>query len=70
MEFEELKKNYEDLKTKFNLPNFDDLIEVFDIGKIERESGNLLRDIRGVLMEKIIHYVRLLELLLNQLRFF
>lgn len=65
MEFNALKKIYSELSNKYDLPNFEELVEDFDIGKIERDSGNILRDIRSVLMEKIIHYVRLMELMIS-----
>ena len=65
MELDELKKRYEVLQKKYKLPGFDELNSRFDIGKIERYTGNLLRDIRAVMMERIVHYVRLLELMLN-----
>jgi hypothetical protein len=65
MEFEELKKKYKILKKKYGLPGFDEILLDFDIGKLDQESGNLLRDLRGITMEKIVHYVRLLELMVN-----
>ena len=64
MEIEELKKKFEYFK-KYSLPPFDDLNREFDIGKIESYSGNLIRDIRRMMMEKIVHYIRLGELMLN-----
>lgn len=65
MELLELKKKYLELKKEYGLPGFDNLNMRFDIGKIERFSGNLLRDIRTVMMERVVHYVRLLELMIN-----
>ena len=60
-----MKKRYEILQKKYKLPEFDNINSRFDIGKIEIYSGNLLRDIRSVMMERVLHYVRLLELMLN-----
>ncbi|MEK6847135.1 MAG: hypothetical protein AABY16_03140 [Nanoarchaeota archaeon] len=65
MEIEELKSAYVGLQKKHALPVFDDLNSVFDIGKIERDSGNLLRDVRRAMVEKVAHYLRLMELMLN-----
>lgn len=65
MEFEDLKNNYELLRKKHNLPVFEDMNSIFEIGRIERDSGYLLRDIRKIAIEKISHYVRLIEIMLN-----
>jgi len=65
MEIEELKEAYVGLHKEFNTPGFDELNNIFDIGKIERNSGNLLRDIRRAMVEKVAHYLRLMELMLN-----
>ena len=65
MEIKELKQQYEILQKKHNLPPFDDLNSTFDIGKIERDSGNLMRDVRRAMIEKVSHYLRLMELMLN-----
>ncbi len=65
MELIELKKIYGDLEKKHNLPSFDDMNLSFDIGKIDINSGNLLRDVRKFAIEKIAHYVRLIEIMLN-----
>src|SRR3989344_7621517 len=65
MEIEELKEAYVGLHKEFNTPGFDELNNIFDIGKIERDSGNLLRDIRRAMVEKVAHYLRLMELMFN-----
>src|SRR3989344_223992 len=65
MEIEELKEAYVGLHKEFNTPGFDELNNIFDIGKIERNSGNLLRDILRAMVEKVAHYLRLMELMLN-----
>ncbi len=65
MEIEELKEAYAVLQKKNDLPDFNDLNSTFDIGKIERDSGNLLRDVRRAMVEKVAHYLRLMELMFN-----
>lgn len=65
MELIELKKIYENFEKKHNLPSFDEMNSSFEIGRIEIDSGNLLRDVRKFATEKIAHYVRLIEIMLN-----
>ena len=65
MEFDELKNAYNLFQKKYSLPGFEDLNSNFDIGKIERDSGNLLREVRRVMVEKVSHYLKLMELMLN-----
>jgi len=61
----ELKKIYERLQKKFNLPNFSELNELFDIEEISFETDFLLRRIRRTIIEKISIYFRLVEVILN-----
>ncbi len=65
MELSDLKSEYEKLHKMYSLPSFNEMNSHFDIGKIERDSGNILKDIRKVCSDKISHYLRLLELMLN-----
>ena len=65
MELDVLKNSFESLRKKHSLPSFDELNDSFDIGKIETNSGNFMRDIRRTMMEKIVHYIRLAELMIN-----
>jgi len=65
MKLTEFRKAYEDLQRKHELPNFDDMNGVFDIGKIKRDSGNFLRDIRRMMGEKVSYYMRLMEVMIN-----
>ncbi|MGV8142777.1 MAG: hypothetical protein ACP5NS_04045 [Candidatus Pacearchaeota archaeon] len=65
MDLVELKTEYEKMRKLHDLPTFEEMNSIFDIGKIERDSGHILRDIRKVCSEKISHYLRLLELMLN-----
>ncbi len=63
---EDLKKDYEVLKKKYNLPEFQKLNEEFDTEKVaEHETDCLLREIRKAVMDKVIAYLRFVEMLLN-----
>ncbi|MEX0920337.1 MAG: hypothetical protein WDZ69_02010 [Candidatus Pacearchaeota archaeon] len=63
---EGLRKNYEVLRKKHNLPSFEDLNEDFHIEKIsESETEILIREIRKFMGDKIINYMRFLENLIN-----
>jgi hypothetical protein len=62
----ELKKGYEPLAKKYKLPSFEKLNEEFDIERIaEKETDFILREIRKAVADKIIAYIRFLELLMN-----
>jgi len=65
MKFDEFKEKYIILQKKHSLPNFDEMNSAFDIGKLKRDSGNLIRDIRRTMVEKIVYYLKLSELILN-----
>ena len=65
MEVGELKKKYEQLAKKHKLPSFDELNSDFEIDKLDRESNNLLRAIRKLIMEKIVNSMSFLEMLVN-----
>lgn len=61
-----LKKDYEQLEKKYKLPSYRELNEEFDIEKLqELESETLLREIRKIAMDKVIAYLRFIEMLLN-----
>lgn len=63
---EKLKKDYVKLAEKYKLPRYQQLNEEFDIEKVqELETDTLLREIRKVIMDKVIAYLRFIELLLN-----
>lgn len=63
---EEMKKDYEKLQKKYGLPSFKELNEEFDIEKAaEHETECLIREIRKLVMEKVIAYLRFIEMLLN-----
>ncbi len=65
MELSELKAEYEKLSRKHKLPSFKELNEIFEIERIEKESDLLLRQVRKVMMDKIVGYIRFSEMLLN-----
>lgn len=65
MDINDLRKEYNRLSKLYKLPDFIYLNERFEIEKIERESGCLLRVIRKVMMEKIINSLNFIELLIN-----
>ena len=58
--------DYDKLKQKYKLPEFDKLAEDFDIEKItEKESSFLIREIRRAINEKLSAYMHLFETFLN-----
>ncbi len=62
----ELKKDYEKLRKKYNLPAFKQLNEDFDIEKVsQHDTDCLLREIRKAIMDKVIAYLKFIEMLLN-----
>lgn len=61
-----LKSEYSVLKEKYSLPEFDDLNKNFQIEKIsDEETDFLLREIRKIIVEKFLDYLRLVESLIN-----
>ena len=65
MELENLKKNYEKIAKNHKLPSFSELNADFEIEKLERESDNLLRSVRKIMMEKIVNSMGFLDMLIN-----
>ena len=62
----DIKKEYEEIKKKYKLVEFQKLDEDFDIGRLmEKESFFLLREIRKAIVEKIIGYSHFFENLIN-----
>ncbi|MEM4703012.1 MAG: hypothetical protein QXP53_00815 [Candidatus Pacearchaeota archaeon] len=62
----EIRKKYKKLESKYKLPSFSDLNEEFEIEKVqERETEFLLREIRRAMSDKVIAFLRFLELFLN-----
>ena len=63
---QDLKNEYLKFQKQYSLPSFQDLNEDFDIEKVaEHETDFLLREIRKQIMDKIIAYLRFVEMLLN-----
>lgn len=59
---EEIKKQYEEIKKKYNLPSFDDLNKEFGIERVqEQETEYLLREIRKYVADKLQGYGRFAE---------
>ena len=65
MELKDLKEQYAKLQKKHSLPSFRELNDFFEIDRIDRECDNLLREIRKTMMDKVISYIRFLEMMLN-----
>ncbi len=62
---DKLKKDYEELKNKYNLPEFSELNRLFDIEDVEIETDFLLRKIRRTISERMAAYSRFVEIILN-----
>jgi hypothetical protein len=63
-----LKNDYESLRQKYSLPEFEFLEIEFDVERISergREAKLILRDIRRLISEKIATYLNLFESLMN-----
>jgi hypothetical protein len=65
-DMEEIKKEYEILKNKYSLPEFEKLAEDFDVEKIvEKATSFILRDVRRAIGERISVYLHFFETLIN-----
>jgi len=65
-DLENLKEDYLEVQTKYNLPSFEKLNEDFQIEKIaEIETDFLLREIRKFIADKFSNYLRFIENILN-----
>ena len=62
---EQLKEKYEILKSNYNLPEFSELNSLFDLEEIDTDTEFLLKKIRRIISEKINHYLRFVEIILN-----
>jgi hypothetical protein len=62
---EELKKEYNLFKDKYNLPDFSELNKIFDIEEIDPDTEFLLRKVRRVVSERVAGYLRFIEVVLN-----
>ena len=52
---------YNELKKKYNLPNFEDLDKIFEIHYISEELRYPLREIRRIIYKKLKYVCRLIE---------
>jgi len=63
---ETFKQEYKKFRKKYALPEFKSLNEDFDIARIsDIETETILRDIRKTIVDKILSYLRFLEMFLN-----
>jgi len=63
---EELKEIYSEFKEKYNLPEFYEMNKAFDIEEIQEiETDFFLRRVRKIISEKIVGYLRFIEIILN-----
>ncbi|MBS3083297.1 hypothetical protein J4423_00675 [Candidatus Pacearchaeota archaeon] len=65
MKLTELIENYSKLQKKYSLPSFDEMNSAFEIGKIKKDSGVLLKDIRRIIVDKFAYYLKLIETIVN-----
>lgn len=66
MGLEQLKKDYLALHKKYRLPSFQEMNEDFYIEKIaENETDILIREIRKMVGDRLVNYMRFIENLLN-----
>ncbi|MCA9485946.1 MAG: hypothetical protein KC506_03825 [Nanoarchaeota archaeon] len=64
MELEDFKKEYSLKAKKFKLPDFGNLEENFEMGKVETDDL-VLRSVRKTMMERAINTLGFFEMLLN-----
>jgi len=62
---EDLKKEYEKFKKKYDLPKFFELNKLFDVEELDVETDFLLRKIRRIISDRIAGYLRFIETILN-----
>ena len=62
---EELKEKYSKLQSKYTLPGFKEINEIFEIEDVDVETEFLLKKIRIVMSDKISNYIRFIDLILN-----
>lgn len=61
----DLKKQYDSASKKYKLPSFEELNSNFEIDKIDKETDNLLKNIRKVMMDKVVNSLQFLDMLSN-----
>jgi hypothetical protein len=60
----DLKKTYAKLSSEHKLPEFEEMDRLFEISSLEKEDF-LLREIRRRIAEKLEHYIKMLEGIIN-----
>ena len=65
MELKDLKSQYTKVAEKYKLPSFTLINENFEVDRIERETECVVREVRKIMMDKIIGYIRFLEMMIN-----
>ena len=61
----ELKENYALFQKKYTLPSFEKLNEDFQIEKIDFETDFIIREIRKIISDKLVNYLKIVETLLH-----
>lgn len=65
-ELKKLEKEYEKIRKKYSLPGFENMNNDFDIERLqEKETLNLIREVRRTIMEKNSAYLRFCEMFMN-----
>ncbi|MBM3232769.1 hypothetical protein FJZ18_01220 [Candidatus Pacearchaeota archaeon] len=67
MDIEKLKNEYAVLEKKYKLSTFSELNSSFDIEKIDDDTELLAKNIRKIMMDKILNSVSWLDMLINQM---
>jgi hypothetical protein len=63
---ESLKEDYKKIQEKFELPEFNELNDDFNIEKLsEVETESLIREIRRMIADRFYNYLRFVESILN-----
>lgn len=60
-----MKREYEKLAKKYDLPSFEKLNCDFEIDKLDKDTDFLLRAIRKLIMEKVVNSMSFLDMLIN-----
>ena len=63
---DDLKKNYQKIKEKYDLPDFEKMNQDFSVEKaVDFETDYLIREIRRYVTDRIANYLRFVESLLH-----
>jgi len=62
----DIKKEYEKIKQKYGLPSFEEMNNEFEIERLqERDSDLFIRRLRRNMVEKVVHMLKFLEIMIN-----